>query len=166
MSDDWEVFRAEVPWGVPPRAKIEVGSPQPAPALPGALEGRFPSFATLLRAARLTAVRINGRVHSLYGWSAPNGKSMGWLSPPPVDEFDAAALHEDHQLLAASFGGIGERWNEPEGSWLLNLHGALTLDLAREPIDLSAYEWSFERGDRMPLNTSECTRSRSKPSEI
>jgi hypothetical protein len=155
MGSDWDAFRAESLWAPPRRAKVEVGSPQGVPALPGEFEERFPSFAALLHAARMTPVLINGRAHVLYGWTAPNGQSMGWLSPPPVDEIEATALHEDHQLLAATFGGIGERWNEPETSWLLNLHSALTLDLASDPIDLSVYEWSFENRNLMPLDVDE-----------
>ena len=157
MSSDWDAFRETSFWNAPRRAKVDVGSPQRAAALGDSVAGRFPSFAKLLAAARVTPVSIDGNVNYLYGWTTPEDVSLGWLSPPPIDAMDAAAAPfcDDHRVLAASFGGIGERWNEPETTWLLNLHGALTTGLAREPVDLSGYEWAFKTDDRMPINATD-----------
>jgi len=48
---------------------------------------------------------------------------IGWLCfPPPADLPNG--IHADHATLLRAFGGIIERLNEPEDTWLLNHNDA------------------------------------------
>jgi hypothetical protein len=54
-------------------------------------------------------------------------------------------IFEEHGHLLRSFGGITERFNEPEDSWLLNLNDALTERLAANDASVVEFcKWVFD----------------------
>lgn len=85
----------------------------------------------LLMKSRVTNVQIDNESFHLLGWSDHEGNSFGWLAKPPAFEINKP-LCEEHKTLLTCFGGITERWNESEISWLINLTSALTLEDAQE----------------------------------
>src|SRR5262245_2011454 len=126
MNPYWKSFADELSWYVA-RHQIEVGLLQP----PGAwrvstdVATGFPKLTRLLSAAHVTEVRIDGLAHVLFSWERRDSDYRSWLARQP-EPAPARDLFPAHRLLLASFGGIVERSNEPEGSWLLNLNDALT----------------------------------------
>jgi hypothetical protein len=130
---DLEDFRAWAPWfGRGQEFEIRAG---PRPAADAAFQPsaafveRFPVLTHLLSQARVTEFDLGDRRYHLYGWTDATGGSLGWLCLPPVTTFHKDWLHADHKLLLTGFGGIAERWNEPEdGTWLANHRDVLTED--------------------------------------
>ncbi len=69
---------------------------------------------------------------------------MGWLSLPPSAD-PPRSLFAEHRELLASFGGVVERFNEPEDTWLLNLNDALTeREACHDASFIQRYSWAFE----------------------
>lgn len=67
-------------------------------------------------------------------------------------------VHPLQAELWQILGGIGERWNEPEDTWLLNHNAALTAELAAsDPTDvIAATSWAWEEdGLKVPIEPSE-----------
>lgn len=91
----------------------------------------FPVLSELLWNSRVTELQINHEPYQLLGWTDHQGESFGWLVKPPVTVVDKP-LCPEHRTLLARFGGITERWNETEDSWLCNLNSALTYQEAEE----------------------------------
>src|SRR5579871_5944162 len=91
-----------------------------------AFRDTYPSLTALLGRARVTPVRIGRNDYLLLGWTRRDRCSAGLLCRLPR-KATKPCLHGDHVLLLTSFGGITERWNEPEELYLLsNLNSALT----------------------------------------
>ena len=84
----------------------------------------FPQLDRLLRLARATELNGPSGLSFLIAWTDEGGEPTGWVCPSPARSPDLS-LHPVHRLLLRSFGGIGERMNEREDTWLLNLNSAL-----------------------------------------
>src|SRR5712691_784890 len=127
MSNDWKAFAEDCNWYVRKR-RISVGDCRPFEhvlQITQECRTNFPEFSNLLSRARATEVILDDIPHVLLGWDALKSGSTGWLSPIPSAN-TTVSLFPQHQELLRSFGGILERWNEPEDTWLLNLNEALT----------------------------------------
>jgi hypothetical protein len=153
---DWAAFSEAVPWFLDPGADVQVVPRQLPSTLPPLAATLFPRLAELLAMATVTDVSINGARYELVAWDSADGDRMGWLCLPPSVE-SPQRLHEDHQKLVASFGGIVERFNEPEDTWLLNLNDALTeREAAHDASFIREYVWAFEdAGCTLPINPSD-----------
>ncbi|WP_052339907.1 hypothetical protein [Gorillibacterium massiliense] len=127
-NNDWNDFVSEVSWLIKPNDNVivsesvlnyQIFSPSDE------FKSLFPSFTKLLMKARITRVEVNHEKFELLGWTDEDNESFGWLCKYPVN-LVPSHLCKEHQILLGYFGGITERWNEQEESWLLNLNSALT----------------------------------------
>lgn len=153
--NDWENFLAAVPWFVDRAAAVELfRQHEPRRLAPSSVQ-LFPSLAKLLATALRTDVSVNGARYELLAWDSHDGDRFGWLCEPPA-RIVPNNLHEDHRALLASFGGIVERFNEPEDTWLLNLNVALTKrEAAHDASFIENYMWAFEdAGLTLPIDPS------------
>ncbi len=155
---DWELFASDVPWAIDSVATIVTHEPRQGYGLTEAASAIFPPLNHLLETARVTPVLLDGTPLELLAWDAADGDRFGWLcrsAPGTVP----AALHRDHRLLLASFGGIVERFYEPQESWwLLNHNEALTSEIAIRDASFIAegYAWAFEdAGLSVPIEPTE-----------
>ncbi len=164
---DWDEFSNAVPWFLAGFASVQT---EPEVAAAGVIDvgspfaDTFPDLANLLTSARITPVTLQARRrpprrYRLFAWQRTNGRPFGWLSPaPPVGV--CMQLHRDHELLLGTFGGVTERFNEPEDTWLLNGNEALTVDAAGPATSLTAFDDARatskrSHGRREPIELSE-----------
>jgi hypothetical protein len=159
MNERWESFLEDVPWFMNRRNHVEVGITQE----PGAWAERsadfsrlFPALERLLKKASLTELEIDGKHYELFSWQRQDGRDCAWLSPAPSRRAPSSLLQE-HQTLLASFGGVEERSNESEDTWLLNHNAVLTeTEAKRDASFINAYKWAFDRaGVSIPIVLSE-----------
>jgi hypothetical protein len=125
MKTDWEIFREHVPWfarsgenfriDVEHAPSCEMFSPSSTFRL------KFPMLTKLLAGSRVSAVDVRGATLFLYTWQEASGRRCGWLceSPPKNTPLH---LHPHHCLLCESFGGGLEAFNQPNGTWVMNLN--------------------------------------------
>jgi hypothetical protein len=92
----------------------------------------------------------------LIAWDSSEADRFGWLCLPPSAKVPEN-LQEDHSKLLACFGGIVERFNEPEDTWLLNLNDALTeREASHDASFIEDYKWAFDdAGVTLPIEPSE-----------
>jgi hypothetical protein len=149
---DWDVFTEAVPWFLDRNAAVEVGAGRKTRALSSLGATLFPSLAKLLAMGSVTDVCVDGTQFELVAWDSTNGDRFGWLCPLPSANAPQI-LHEDHRELLASFGGIVERFNEPEDTWLLNLNDALTeREGSHDASFIEDYMWAFDdAGATLPI---------------
>jgi hypothetical protein len=116
----------------------------------------FPHLRKLLAKASVTDVSVNSARYELLAWDSRDGHRLGWLCPPP-SENAPYNLHDDHKKLLVSFGGIVERFNEPEDTWLLNLNDALTeREASHDAGFIQDYRWAFDdAGLTLPIQATE-----------
>ncbi len=58
-----------------------------------------------------------------------------------------------HRILLGSFGGIRERYSEPESNWLLNHNEAWVKTEVRSGVSfMKDYEWAFEECGGIPID--------------
>jgi hypothetical protein len=159
MSQHWNQFTAAVPWFPPKGVTAEAGPDSPPGAWSPASSDfvrLFPRLTALLRSAARTSVNIGADPYDLYSWRFPDGVERAWLvprsSPGPADR-----LFPDHRTLLQSFGGIVERSNDVEDSWLLNQGEVLTAQTAeRDAAFLNDYAWAFEEaGGGIPIDVGD-----------
>lgn len=142
--NDWAEFTNDVSWFVKQNAAVEVSAPRKSRSLTATAAAKFPELNTLLSQALVTDVIVDRGHYELFAWNSTEGYRLGWLCLPPSRNV-SPNLHEDHRTLLASFGGIVERFNEPSGTWLLNMNDALTeREASREVIFLQDYSWAFD----------------------
>ena len=157
MATDWDAFAQDCTWYAR-RRHVVVGDSGPFAqqwAGPPELDATFPILSSLLGRARVTNLTVDSRPHVLFGWTTRRGESTGWLSPSPGRAAEVR-LYPDHANLLSSFGGILERWNEPEDTWLLNLNEALTLDGSASAEFIDDYSELFTMdGVEIPIALSE-----------
>lgn len=153
---DWDAFSDAVPWFVDPNADVQVASRPVSRGLAPFAATIFPRLAELLAMATVTDVSINGAQYELVAWNSANCDRLGWLCLRPSIE-PTQRLHEDHRILLGSFGGIVERFNEPEGTWLLNLNDVLTeREASHDASFIRDYAWAWEdAGLTLPINPSD-----------
>ena len=142
--NDWDLFRRDVPW-FPAASVVRVAEAVPFDSLgrvDRALEQRFPKLAALLRRAEVTRLETKRGGFELLAWDH-GGTRRGWLCDPPGTPGPARApaipFHPDHVALLGVFGGVTERFNEPD-SWLLNLNSALAARFCRVGLE-GAYDY-------------------------
>jgi hypothetical protein len=147
---DWDAFVKSVTWFARGREQSANLVPLPTRGLATEAAELFPNLDLLLRSASVTEVSVEtGRRrtrsrsrYELHGWARSDGKRFGWLCMPR-SEVLSAPLYEDHRTLLRSFGGIVERFNQPDDTWLLNLNDALT-ERAAASVDPDAYAAVFD----------------------
>ncbi len=150
--NDWAIFVEYVPWFLDRDATVEIGAQRKMGPLSPLLPTIFPTLAELLEMASLTEVSINGSRFELLAWDSHDGDRLGWLCQPPSANA-LRDLHEDHRTLLVSFGGVVERFNEPSGTWLMNLNDALTeREASHDASFIRDYIWAFENvGLTLPI---------------
>jgi len=103
----------------------------------------FPSLSKLLGEAFTSEIAVDGDDYVLFSWEGRDGVSS-WLARPPCPA-PGASLFPLHRALLMEFGGIMERANESEPTWLLNTNESLTeTESRRDASFLSDYAWAFE----------------------
>jgi hypothetical protein len=146
MSDDWDEFLQYVSW-FDQQAVQEVEPAEPAGRRAfrsdAAFLTLFPQLAVLLGSATVTPLRVSGRRNYLFAWTGRQGR-MGWLCEAPFAGQSSLRLHGDHLTLLRSFGGVTERFNEPN-SWLLNLNSALVERACKEGVGPAWDDYYRER---------------------
>lgn len=154
---DWEAFKEDVTWFPAPSGKARAGEPVSATSvlrLSGEFATLFPTLRDLLARARLTPVTVKKTEYHLLAWDGASGMPIGWLcDAPPVSV--PQGLFREHTALLGVFGGIGERFNEPDDTWLLNLNAALTLDIAKSPEWIGTWEPFQEGKHDLPLDVND-----------
>jgi hypothetical protein len=146
---DWEWFLREVPWFLEPGLHAEVDPAQPWTRRAAAV---LPELSTLLAAATLTPVRIDGAAYELLAWGRSTSR-RGWLCHPPQDP-GAEQLPQIHRDFWRLCGGIVERFGEPD-SWWLNQNEVLTVDATRVDVAdvLGQYRWLWDdAGLTLPID--------------
>jgi hypothetical protein len=153
---DWTAFTEAVPWFLERNAAVEVSAARKTRTLSPPVATLYPRLAELLAKASITDVSVNGTRYELLGWDSEDGDRLGWLCLPPSVNAPKT-LHEDHQKLLTCFGGIVERFKEPEDTWLLNLNDALTeREASHDASFLQDYKWAFDdAGLALPIEPSE-----------
>ncbi|MEM7164433.1 MAG: hypothetical protein AAF581_03160 [Planctomycetota bacterium] len=153
---DWLAFIESVPWFVDPGADVQISEPRQGQRLPSDLDSTFAPLSSLLAKARVTPVCVAGACYQLYSWQSRDGCRTGWLCLPPVKN-PPDQLQRLHVDLLRSFGGIIERFNEPEDTWLLNTNESLTVrEASQDARFLADYSWAFdEAGLELPIDPTE-----------
>lgn len=143
MPTDWDHAVADIPGLLHGVAEVKVGRTVgwTRPPLPS-----LPVLNRLLGRARVTPVSLGGAVRELLAWDLADGTTAGWLCLPPAPDH-ASAAHPQQRDLWHVLGGIVDRWNEPEDSWLLNHYDALTPELAADDPgeSIAAYRWIWDQ---------------------
>ena len=140
----WRSFLEDVTWFLRPGEKAKVQALRPAgswSAGPG-FHKLFRALSDLLRAAEVTELTVKGEAHVLFTWDAATNP-RSWLCRAPSSE-PPSNIHPAHATLLRSFGGIVERANEPEETWLLNQNEVLTeREAANDASFIKDYRWFF-----------------------
>ncbi len=153
---DWARFVESVPWFLKRDDAVDVSAQREGHALSPVAATLFPHLDKLLAKASVTEVSVNGARYELLGWDHSDGDRFGWLC---LRESENAPrnLHHHHRELLASFGGIVERFNEPEDTWLLNSNDALTArEASHDASFIQHYKWAFDdAGLTLPIEPTE-----------
>jgi hypothetical protein len=140
---DWEIFTESKPWFLDDDAKVDLGPGREPAEIANGIQSAFPKLAELIRSATLTGVAINGLQHELLAWDAPCDNRIGWLCISPMDVV-LNPVCSPHRHLLNSFGGVIERFNEPE-TRLLNHNAVLTNHEASfDASFINDYSWAFD----------------------
>ena len=143
MNWHWQSFTDDVTWFLKGNERVTVGDlVDPGTwRLPNALTRVFPRLGDLLARAYTSTVSVDSKRYVLFSWEGEY--TSAWLSPRPTPS-PAGALLPAHRDLLTVFGGITERSNEPETTWLLNTSESLTNDEAsNDATFVKAYDWAF-----------------------
>jgi hypothetical protein len=146
LSEHWQQFVADVPWFLGGRSAQAAAAQLPGTWQPVCADFArlFPALTRLLRSSFVTPVVVAGDAYVLYSWRSADSRSRSWLCPPPPHQVPPR-VYTAHRVMLQSFGGIVERSNEPERSWLLNHSEVLTSSEAElDATFLEAYAWAFE----------------------
>ena len=123
--NDWEHFIESTPWFADAGAKVHVSEPWEGLELPSSVASVFPTLAHLLAQSQVTPVAVDDVAYQLVAWDTSDEQRMGGLCLMPKADIPND-IHANHTELLNSFGGIIERFNEPDDTWLLNHNDALT----------------------------------------
>ncbi len=153
---DWQAFIESVPWFIDADADVRVSKPHDGRHLSSAVADIYPSLAKLLAQAIVTPVSVNDGRYELFAWDAVEGYRIGWLCFPPAADLPDS-IHADHAELLRSFGGVIERFNEPEDTWLLNHNDALTArEASHDASFINDYIWAFtDAGVELPIRPTD-----------
>lgn len=154
--NDWQEFLECVPWFLDDDADVHVSEARNGLQVSSSVADSFPAFESLLSRSSVTPVLINHIPHELLAWNGADGFRIGWLclAPNPQTPHD---IYPHHIELLRSIGGIVERFNEPEGTLLLNHADALTArEAAHDASFINDYKWAFDgAGVDLPIEPSE-----------
>lgn len=154
--DDWRTFNESVPWFVKDTSNVRIVAAHDGFRVSSPVADTFPTLAELCRRASVTSVSVDGVTYLLLTWTGRNGCRMGWLCLPPATE-PPQQLFADHRALLHAFGGIVERFNEPEDTWLLNHNEVLTAgESSHDATFINHYAWAFhDVGIAIPINLTD-----------
>lgn len=154
--NDWKLFIESIPWFVDDGANVHVSEPRDGLHLPSSVAETFPSLSHLLAQSQVTPVSVNHVPYQLLAWNGADGQRIGWLCFMPNTSIPNE-IHPYHAELLHSFGGIIERFNEPDNTWLLNHNDALTgREASHDASFVKDYAWAFdEAGIDLPIRASE-----------
>ncbi len=149
---DWDYFMKLDPFYLRSDQKVEINDHTVNKIYSKNFTSTFPILSKLLKLAGVTSLLIDDSKYELYSWNSKNGEKIGWLCQPPIsNEIDG--VYEDHNNLLSCFGGIVERFNELEKTWLLNLVESLTKsEASHDGSFIEDYKWAFEdEGMEIPI---------------
>ena len=148
--NDWDIFTDSIPWFVDHNATVSLDSDRDSTTLATLLDSTSPTLAKLIRSATITSATLNDVQHELFAWNPSEGYRFGWLClSPPTDAINDVC--ESHRLLLRNFGGIIERFNEPDDTRLLNHNSVLTnLEASFDCLLYTSPSPRDQRGSRMP----------------
>jgi hypothetical protein len=145
MNVHWESFCQDVSWFVGHRTARVGDSLGPGTWRPSSaeFEASFPKLSRLLASANLSKIVLDEHPYILFSWPA-DGEFRSWLAESPTT-VTSLPLFPKHRVLLASFGGIVERSNEPESSWLLNNNEVLTVaEASHDASFIEDHDWALE----------------------
>jgi hypothetical protein len=154
--NDWDTFISAVPWFLDPDDAVEISAPRKKYGPSPAAAAFFAPLGELLAKASVTDVLVNGTRYELLAWDSADRGRLGWLCPRPTEN-GPHDIHDEHKELLSFFGGIVERFNEPEDTWLLNLNDALTeREAAHDGSFIQEHKWAFDDvGISLPIEPCE-----------
>ena len=154
--NDWDVFTKCVTWFLKAGSDVRIAQPRNGYDLSSSAAALFPVLANLFAHAQVTPVAIDESHYDLLAWDGVDGCRTGWLCMP-ASRVPADGLHDNHKELLASFGGIVERFNEPEDTWLLNLNDALTeREASNDASFIEDFTWAFrDAGLTLPISPAD-----------
>lgn len=157
IMTDWEIFCEDVPWFLSKDAKVSISEESPRFVFSSEVEQQLPLLTKLLQCSSVTRININGVEHDLLSWNSLDGYRMGWLTLAPNRITNKAEIVGLHEQLLACFGGVIERFNEPEQTWLLNTNDFLTIkEASNDAAFIEDYDWAFEdEGVQIPIDPEE-----------
>jgi hypothetical protein len=154
--NDWQLVIEAEPWLVRAPGEATVRPLATGFRPTRAFAAAFPRLTELLGRARRSEVILPHGPHMLFAWGGAGQPVRAWLSPAPPAVVPAGAA-PDHRILLGCFGGIAERFNEPEDNWLLNHNQALTAaEVARDASFVADYGWAFEDCGGIPIDLAAC----------
>jgi len=140
---DWAAFCKDITWFLYRSSSLKVTTSDEKLRLAPKAAQLFPPLAKLIARATVTNVIVDRVPYKLLGWELRDGKRCGWLCPLPSKRTPKGVC-KDHAILLKSFGGIVERFNQFESSWLLNLNDALTQKEAADGTFLASLKCMFD----------------------
>ena len=154
--NDWEHFIESIPWFADAGAKVHVSEPRDGIELPSSVAAVFPTLAHLLARSQVTPVAVDYVPYQLVAWNTSDKQRMGWLCLMPQAGIPNN-IHAKHTELLNSFGGIIERFNEPDDTWLLNHNDALTgREASNDASFINDYAWAFnDAGVDLPIRLTD-----------
>ncbi len=154
--NDWLAFIESVPWFLDSRSNVRVLESKEGVHFPPLASIAFPILSDLLAKSTATPVIVNDINYLLLAWDSSEGHRFGWICLPPSLE-SAINIHSLHTDLLRSFGGIVERFNEPEDTWLLNHNEVLTAhESSHDATFINDYMWAFDNvGAILPIRLSD-----------
>ncbi|MFN7731157.1 MAG: hypothetical protein ACK5OB_04595 [Pirellula sp.] len=110
----------------------------------------------MLARSQVTPVAVDDVPYQLVAWDTLDQQRMGWLCFIPEAGIPNN-IHATHTELLKVFGGIIERFREPDDTWLLNHHDALTgREASRDASFINDYAWAFNReGGDLPIRLAD-----------
>lgn len=152
---DWQAVLAIHPWGVGANQRNALCEVQPNFTGTPQFTAVFPNLHRLLSSARRTRVHLKDGPFILFAWGEVGSDLCAWLSPEGRIGSDVSVCN-DHRILFDSFGGIEERYNEPEDNWLLNHNEAWLAFIAKfDASFIHDYDRLFDKVGGIPIDTSE-----------
>lgn len=153
---DFDCFVKHVSWFNYDKAPMFIGDAVQRSRPSQELNEAFPAMGELLGKAHATPVTVGDKHYELLAWTKSDGVRMGWLCPKAPSEVPGEVF-ELHRLLLREFGGIEEKFNQPEDAWTMNQNSVLILEEALNDASQIEYsDWLFEDEDlKIPIEPSD-----------
>lgn len=157
--NDWQLVTLAEPWRIDSAENAVVRPAELSFRATPQFTSTFPALTHLLTNARRWQVTLPGGPdrsshrsdNTLFAWG--EGEQIrAWLSPTPSIAIPMEAASE-HRILLQCFGGITERFNEPDDNWLFNHNDAMTASEAdRDASFIAQYAWAFKECGGIPID--------------